>query len=79
MASGDLKFERSNTGTLTNPQRASLADILRQLWSGALTDLNQVTFHRNSDNTVTYSLHGEETATTLAALPVGCVVKSRVP
>jgi hypothetical protein len=78
MASGDLTYEHQVTGTLTSPQRTSLGTLVAALWPGQLSNLNGVSFWRNEDGTVGYSLRGDHTVAP-AALPLGVVVKARTP
>lgn len=78
MASGDLTYEENVTGTLSVGQRTTLVSLLSQLWPGQMADLQQVTFHRNSDNSVSYSLHGSQTKAP-ALIPLGCRIIGRIP
>lgn len=78
MASGDYICEETAIGVLTPAQRTSLANILGQLWPGALTDLTHVMFQRNPDNTVSYVLLGDR-AYAPTALPNGARIKSKIP
>jgi hypothetical protein len=78
MASGDLKFREDVTGTLTGAQRTSLANLLNAPWPGVLSDLTDVRFFRNPDNTVGYRLEGERTAAP-AQVPLGVRIVDRIP
>jgi hypothetical protein len=78
MASGDLTYEENVTGTLTAGQRTSLVGLVSQLWPGQLADLQQVTFIRNTDNTVSYSLLGTQTKAP-GQVPIGCRITGRIP
>lgn len=78
MASGDLEYEAVVIGTLSGSQRTSLGTLVGALWSGSLSDLQQVNFTRNADNSVTYTLFGRATASA-ANLPLNVKVTGRVP
>lgn len=78
MASGDLKYMESVSGTLTTAQRSDLITFLGTLWPGAITDLQAVSFVRNTDNTVRYQLTGEQTKAP-SLVPIGAAITGRVP
>lgn len=77
MATGDLTFRESATGTLTAPQVAALRDLVQQLWTGALAGLEGASFRRE-DGVVTYSIVGKRKAAP-ASVPLGTIVLERDP
>ena len=78
MASGDLQYQAVITGTLSGAQRAALGSVLGAIWSGQLSDLEQVNFTKNADGTVAYQLFGQASAPS-SSLPLNVRVTGRVP
>lgn len=81
MASGDLRYQVTLEGELTNAQRAALATFLPTtlgIWPNAVGALSQVKFARRADNTVVYQLTGTETKAP-ADVPIGATIVGRVP